>query len=140
MSRPTYDALGMVVGGRDLRTAQERLADRIRLVLETQPGSVPWEPSFGCDLTGLVGGSASTTRTSEVRTRVTSAIQRWLPAVRISSCTVELIETRAHRQRTAGVPIAEAALASAGVSVVLEVRIDVETESGPVHFEALLQT
>lgn len=138
MSGP-YDALAMVVGGRDLRSPQERLADRIRLVLETQPGTVPWAPSFGCDLRGLVGGTADGTRTSEVRTRITSALQRWLPGIRVQRCDVRHVETRAHRGYTPGVPLAEAALASAGISTVLEVRIDVETESGPVHFEALLQ-
>jgi phage baseplate assembly protein W len=31
------------------------LATRIRMVLETRPGHVPWRPTFGCDLAGLVG-------------------------------------------------------------------------------------
>ncbi|MCA9568327.1 MAG: hypothetical protein KC656_10805 [Myxococcales bacterium] len=133
-----YDHPALVLGGADHRTNAERLADRIRTVLETQPGSLPFSPTFGCDLSGLVGGTASQSRLSEARMRVTSALNKWIPGVQIKTVVVELVEPARPGRRGAGVPIAEAAMASRVVSQALEIRIEVETPEGLVSFEATL--
>lgn len=133
-----YDDLAMVLGGADRRTPAERLADRLRLVLETEPGSLPFSPTFGVDLTGLVGGSAVQSRLEEARMRIVAALEQWLPDAQIVELKVDLVESRASRKRGAGVPIAEAAMASRVVSQALEIRIAVQTPDGPVHFDATL--
>lgn len=133
-----YDELAMVVGGRDRRTPADRLADRIRLVLETQPGDLPYAPKLGCDLRGLVGRTASKQRVAEARMRITGALEKWLPTVRLASVEVELIEST-HASGDPSVPLAEAALASEAVSAVLEIRIEVTSPDGPLYFQALMQ-
>lgn len=137
MNRP-YDHPALVLGGQDRRTPAERQADRIRTVLETQPGTLPFAPRLGCDLGDLVGGTAGQSRLSEARMRVTSALQKWLPDLVLSRVEVELVEPHRPGPRGTGVPLAEAALASRVVSQVLEIRIEVETPEGPVYFEATL--
>ena len=32
----------------------EKIAQKIRLILETKPGSIPWRPKFGCDPTRII--------------------------------------------------------------------------------------
>jgi len=134
-----YDALAMVIGGVDRRSPAERMADRIRLVLETQPGDLPYAPRLGCDLRGLVGATASKPRIAEARSRITGALDRFLPDARLASVEVELVEAQAHDSSYRGTPLAEAALASQRASVVLEIRIEVSTPDGPLHFQALMQ-
>lgn len=120
-------------------SAATDLAARMRLVLETQPGRMPYEPTFGCDLDGLAGQSASQTRVSEVRMRIHSALRRFLPEVTVTSCKVQLVEhERSGSIADPSVPLAERALASAGLTAALEVRIVVETEDGPLSLEAQL--
>lgn len=133
-----YDDLSLTIGGTDHRNGPERLADRIRLVLETEPGTLPFAPTFGCDLSGIVGATASKARLSEARMRITAALHKWLPDVALKSVDIELIEPTRSGRRPVGVPIAERAMASRVVSQVLDIRIEVETPEGPVHFEAIL--
>jgi phage baseplate assembly protein W len=111
------------------------LASRVRMVLETRPGRIPWMPDFGCDLSGLVGAVAEQSRLSEVRLRIASSLRRWVPGVRITTCEVRLVDVSA-AIRDSRVPIAELALGSAGLSARLEVHLVIETESGPVDIEA----
>ena len=114
-------------------------AERVRMVLETQPGTLPWRPDFGCDLAGLIGQPATSGRLGEVRWRVEQAVRRWVPGVKVARCHVEtasLIDPPP--DRPAGVPLAEAALMSLGSQVSLEVSLDLETPQGPLLLTAQL--
>jgi phage baseplate assembly protein W len=137
MAAPVDLSLSLVSRARP--SPAEDLAQRVRLVLETQPGRVPWEPTFGCDLEGLVGNTAAQTRIAEARMRITGALRRFLPDASMVSCKVELVERSAPGSASdPSVPLAERALASPGLTATLEVRIVVETDDGPVALEAQL--
>lgn len=116
-------------------------AERIRVILETRPGMLPWRPDFGCDLDRLVGQPATPQRINEARWRVEQAIRRWLPEVKLNQCVVSLV--RVHEGsgavRFRDVPIAEAALLSLGTQAALEIHLDVETPEGPLSVQATLE-
>lgn len=135
---PGYDpALSFATARPPLR-GLEALAQRLRLVLETPAGRLPWRPEFGLDLHGVVGGPASTARLDEARMRILAAIGTWLPEVQILSCEVALAELDTLDLRDPTVPTAERALASQAVSATLEIRLVLQTDAGPVSFEAAL--
>ena len=133
-----YDHPALVLGGTDRRSEPQRLADRIRLVLETQPGHLPFNPSFGCDLSGLVGSTANKSNLSIARSRITGALGRWIPDIQVQEVEVTLVEPRRYLGRPAEVPLAEAALASQSISQVLQVRLEILTTEGMLHFNAAL--
>lgn len=117
----------------------EAVATRVRLVLETPLGALPWRPDFGCDLAGLVGQPATAARLNEVRWRVEQAVRRWVPTVKVARCRVETLSLlEPGSERPAGVPLAELALMSLGTQVAVEVNLDLETPQGPLHLSAQL--
>lgn len=133
-----YDpALSLATAIRPLR-GLDALAARLRLVLETPAGRMPWRPEFGLDLQGIVGGPASTTRLDEARMRILAAIGNWLPEIEVVSCDVALAELERLDLRDPTVPTAERALGSQAVSAALEIRLVLQTDDGPVSFEAAL--
>lgn len=121
-------------------SAASELASRVRLVLETRPGQLPYLPEFGCDLEGLLGATASEPRLAEVKLRIVGALQRFVPGVRVRSCEVRSTPIgRAGASWRDHAPIAEVALASAGISSRLEVHVVVETDDGPIEIETELE-
>lgn len=115
------------------------VAERVRMVLETQPGTLPWRPDFGCDLGGLVGQPATRARLGEVRWRVEQALRRWIPEVRVARCHVDAVSLRAGNTGFGpGVPLAEGALLALGTQVALDVSVDLETPQGPLLLTAQL--
>lgn len=129
LTRPAGELLG-----------EASVAARVQVVLETRPGSVPWEPEFGCPLDDLVGAPATSQRLSEMRWRIQSALARWLPEAKIARCEVAAVRvTAGEGARTWAVAApAEAALLSLGAHVALEVEMDIETEHGIVGVAATL--
>lgn len=115
------------------------LAHKIRMILETPPGRMPWRPEFGVDLEDVVGGPSSTRRIEEARMRIMAALQKWLPDVEIVTCDVQLAELSRVDPSDRTIPTAERALASLAVSATLEIRLVLETDQGPVSLEAVLQ-
>ena len=113
------------------------LAQRIRMVLETQPGDVPFAKTFGCDLDGLLGTSASKARLDEARMRIRGAIDRWVPEATVLACEVRMVDRMAATQH-ASTPIAESMMAGPAMPASLEVRVVVDTPMGPLHVEAQL--
>ena len=122
-------------------SAEEALATRIRMVLETRPGKVPWQADFGCDLASLVGKPATAQRLNEARWRIEESIRRWVPEAEVLRCHVRISTdaTPMGRRRPREVPLAESALMSLGKQAVLEVELDVKTDLGPVAVQAVLE-
>ncbi len=130
------------LGQRDCHVRGDRaFAERIRMILETRPGTLPWRPDFGCDLDDLIGQPATTQRIGEARWRVENALRRWLPDVKVLNCQVQLarVEGGGEDIRRRDVPIAESALLALGLQAALEVLLDVETPSGPLSLQALIE-
>ena len=115
-------------------------AERVRIVLETRPGTLPWRPDFGCDLGKLVGQPATPARVGEVRWKIEQAVRRWVPSVRVARCRVELVPLDDGDAVKSGpkLPLAEVALLCLGTQVALEVSLDLETPQGPLSLQAHL--
>ena len=122
-------------------SAEEALAARIRMVLETRPGQVPWQSDFGCDLAALVGQPATAQRLNEARWRIEEAVRRWVPDAEVLRCHVRVSADGAPmgQRRPRDVPLAESALMSLGKQAVLEVELDVKTDLGPVAVQAVVE-
>jgi phage baseplate assembly protein W len=118
------------------RSSAEELADRVRMILETERGKLPFKPEFGCELSGLVGSEASTKRLSEIRMRINSALRRWVPDGEVVSCKVAMMPVV--DSGSAGGPVAERAMASHGLARVIEVRVVLESDGVPLKIEAQL--
>jgi phage baseplate assembly protein W len=116
----------------------ERLEARLRLVLETRPGRLPWRPDFGCDLAALVGEPATPQNLGRAKYQVDQALARWLPDVRVVRCEVALRPILASVAPT-GAPVGEGALLSLGTQAVLHVHLDLDTALGPVQVSADVQ-
>lgn len=129
------------LGGPDAAVSgAEATAWRVRTVLETRPGRVPWRPGFGCDLEGLTGRPADPALVREARLRVEAALTRWLPDLTIRALRVGVrtrvgaSELHAHRQ----VPVAEAALLRLGADAELVLELELDGPDGPVALSAPL--
>lgn len=123
--------------GRPPRAASEEdtLALRVQRLLETRPGTIPWEPDFGCALDDLVGAAATGIRLNEARWRVHQALARWLPDLRVARCEVRAVRLEGWTgadQRPREIPLAEAAMLSLGVQAAIEVDLDLESPYGPL--------
>lgn len=108
------------------------LEARLRLVLETRPGRLPWRPDFGCDLEFLVGEPASPQNLARAEFHVQQAISRWLPEVTAQRLTVSA-QPIPNAPSGAGpaAPPGEGALVSLGTQAVLVVSFEVSTNWGP---------
>lgn len=103
---------------------------RLDMVLHSRVGDIPWRPSFGCDVTGLIGEPATPSKVQETRAIVEQTVQAWLPDVIINDCQVRLVHSGgiANTYREAGIPVAESALVAMGTESNLELKIDLEVE------------
>ena len=123
--------------GQELSPGDE-LAQRLQIVLNTKPGTIPWRPDFGCDLTSLVGQPATQRNLQKARGLVESALRGSLPDVSFDDVKVRLA---AHSGRGAeldhpSIPLAEAALLRLGVQARLEVTLEVRVPGGPISVSA----
>lgn len=134
MSHP-FDLSLSLLGGPS-RSGAEALADRVRMVLDTRPGRIPFMPEFGCDLGALVGGAATEARLTEARLRVQSALSRWIPDAPVAKCEVRISEVTGANDADPWVPVAEKAMASGGVAVTLEIHLVLQTPEGLVALDA----
>jgi phage baseplate assembly protein W len=119
---------------------QDDLAARVRMVLGTRPGQLPWRPTFGCDLDRFVGMPLTASRLDDMATLVRDAIERHMPEVDIIECGVR-VETRWGAPSDAerrSVPIGEAALVRFGVQAALQIELQLQTETGPVSIQATI--
>ena len=119
---------------------RDDVATRVRMVLGTRPGQLPWRPDFGCDLDRFVGQPLTKSRLEDMAEVVREAVARHMPEVEVVECAVR-VETRwgapSDAERRA-VPIGEAALVRFGVQAALQIELQLETENGPVAIQALI--
>lgn len=119
----------------------QALATRVRMVLETRPGQVPWRPDFGCDLESLVGESTTGELISKARWRIEAALRQWIPDATVDK--VEVAAVPAADQYVGGpnrqVPLAESALLTMGVQASLQVDVELTGPDGPVAMTALVE-
>ena len=113
----------------------EATLSRIDIILHTRPGDLPWDPSFGCDLTSLAGESATEERVDATRFQVENALGAWLPNANVKDCDVQLVTGLGEvvHYRESNVPVAESALVALGTEARLELRIDIEVENEPLE-------
>lgn len=106
---------------------------RLRMVLETRPGQLPWRPDFGCDLGPLLGQACTPQRIAEARWRIESALRRWLPDLELVSCRVRCV-TQSENARPS--PSPESGLLGLGTQVGLVVDMALR-EGGAVRTVSL---
>lgn len=101
---------------------------RLDMILQTRQGDVPWNPNFGCDVTGLIGEPATRDKINETKAIVQNTIQRWLPDATVNECQVQLVSLGgyANTYRDVTIPVAESALVAMGTEAGLELKIDLE--------------
>jgi len=123
--------------GRELSPA-DHLAQRLQMVLNTKPGTIPWRPDFGCDLSSLVGLPATQQNLQTAQSRVESAIWSSLPDVELEECQVRLAghAGRGDELDHPTIPLAEAALLRLGVQARLDVTLEVRIPEGPMTVSA----
>ena len=112
-------------------TRTEESLTRIDMILKTQAGQMPWKPAFGCDLTDLIGESATEDRIRATQQEVQRTLRKWLPSAKVLSCDVHLVtgEGQVIHYRDSSVPVAESALVALGTDARLELRLDIEVEN-----------
>ena len=110
----------------------EKIAQKIRLILETKPGSIPWRPKFGCDLSSLVGQPATNQRLHEARWRVEQALERWMPDVEVLECRLRVIPrgNSLSALKDPSVPLAESSILSLGIEANLEIHLELALPAG----------
>jgi phage baseplate assembly protein W len=57
-------------------TRQDDVPTRVRMVLGTRPGQLPWRPTFGCDLDRFVGQPVTTSRLEEMAERQREMLEK----------------------------------------------------------------
>lgn len=117
----------------------QALAARIRMVLETTPGDLPYRPRFGCNLTNFAGQPATDRVLEQVRVTVEDALTRFVPGITVRACEVR---ARTHLGSAPGgsrdVPVAEQAMVRLGVQATLEIRVDVKSKFGSLNVSTAL--
>lgn len=123
-----------------LHRTEESLT-RIDMVLKTRPGQLPWNPEFGCDITDLIGESATEERISATQDEVERSLRAFLPSASVLSCEVHLVtgEGQVVAYRDQSVPTAESALVALGTDARLELRLDIEVDNEIVELGTELE-
>lgn len=113
----------------------------VRMVLETRPGTLPWRPDYGCDLSSLVGQPATPERLNQARFRIEQALRAWVPGTDVARCDVTVVTdpSVSNALDAAAMPIAERALARGGVVGRLEIRLDIVTPYGLLPVQSVVQ-
>jgi hypothetical protein len=136
MSRAILHPAVPLGAARPRQQGLDALESRLRLVLETRPGRLPWRPDFGCDLVNLQGEPATPANLSRAAFVVEVALQRWLPDVKVQRCEVRADPLPSPHGRDPSTPAGEGALLSLGVHAELRVELDLFTALGPLHVSA----
>lgn len=120
----------------------EETIARVRLVLETAPGRVPWRKELGCDLDPLAGEPLARQAIHRAQTLVSSSIAKWIPDVKVLNCTarIRLEDMPPGGARSPGLPIAEASLVPFAAHATLDIHLVLEGPEGTMDFDLTLPT
>ncbi|HND30820.1 MAG TPA: hypothetical protein PKY30_02200 [Myxococcota bacterium] len=120
----------------------EELVARVRLVLETPPGHMPWLPELGCALDRLAGEPMTESAVERASELVTSAIGRWVPEVQVMRCDVRLRMDHVvpGGSRDQNLPIAEASLLPFSAQGTLDIELELRGPDGPLVLDLNLPT
>lgn len=113
-------------------------AQRIAMVLETRPGTIPWRPDFGCDFRDLVGLPATESLVTKAEWRVRQALGRWVPDAEVLRVEVTLVPVGGAAGGFSTGPIAENSLLSMGIQAAIEIEVEVRTADGVVSVASLV--
>jgi phage baseplate assembly protein W len=113
-------------------------AQRIAMVLETRPGTIPWRPTFGCDFRDLVGLPATEELVTTAEWRVREALGRWVRDAEVLRVEVSLVPTGGAAGGFSSGPIAENSLLSMGIQAAIEIEVEVRTADGVVSVASLV--
>lgn len=133
--------LAVPVGAGPARVSRaEQLAARVRLVLETRPGDLPWSPEFGCAIDEYLGKPMTAQQLSALGSTVRNALQRWIPGAGLTRCQVRLLTDlgAGPGEANRAVPIAERALVPFSLRATLELDLELQTPEGPLSLQAIL--
>lgn len=113
---------------------------RLRLVLETEPGEVPWRPRLGVELGDLVGRPATQEALRQAERAVRAAVERWMPGVQVREVRARAVSTLGTLEGgdRRDLPVAEAALTPLGASCSLALDLELSTPEGPLTLSASL--
>jgi len=117
-------------------TPGQAWAERLRILLSTRPGTMPWRRGFGVDVDWLLGQPLTGTNLNLLKWRVRAAITDWLPQLEVRNLTVRVVSDhmRARGMRDRTIPIAESALLPYGAGGRVEIQLDVVSPEGPIDF------
>lgn len=130
--------LGLGLGRVASPRPEVELADRVRSLLSTTPGTLPWAPTYGCNLHGILGRTADSARLDDLRYRVSACIAEWVPEAEVKAVETRVVQRTAVDGSRRDVPFAERAMASLAISAVVEIEVVVSTPYGLVHIETTL--
>jgi hypothetical protein len=69
-------------------SGRELVMDKIRQFCMTEPGELPWRPTFGAGLGSLAHMSNDSATAALARARITQGLRRWLgPGINVASVT-----------------------------------------------------
>jgi phage baseplate assembly protein W len=116
------------------------LAQRIRVMLETQRGSLPWRPELGCDLARFVGQPLTPVALATLKRELERGLDV-LEDVRVLDVDFKVSTTHGvnQGQDRRMLPVAERSLVQLGTQCTLDVGITVEFNGQAVFFEVQLQ-
>lgn len=81
--------------GRDFvsATGADLTADKVRQIVATEPGELPWRTSFGAGLEGLLHRRNDATTADLARIRAGDALAKWAPDARVRAIDASRSDT-----------------------------------------------
>ncbi len=75
-------------GGLSWPSSEDSVAQRLQVILATQPGELRWRPRFGAGLSSFVGAPDTPLTRQRVADAVQGAVSRWEPGLHLYAVEV----------------------------------------------------
>lgn len=133
--------LSTALGARDPIGPVAATARRLRSLLETRPGTLPWRPEFGVDLDWLAGQPLTASNLVRARMVIEQGLLRWLPDLSVRELTLRVSSNLQGRVEPTlrTTPTAEGALLPWGGGASLDIHLLIDAPSGPVDLDVGLE-